>query len=490
MKCHRTCLLVILFFFACSQRLAVATEDEDSWIDPDAWGREEHLQNPNRNTNSVQTLDTESNSHCNRNNADSPGEDAVALVYYKKLIAHLFNSNSFKYNDLNGEYTRALIFTVLPVQLEQLKKLNDPRDLDAVVTEILSKAKSPTEADYYSQQNSKKKIGIPGLIWDIIKDFFQLLKHSEVQFLLGTISILLIGWYWHRKYKISIFVLIIGAVLCFGYFHTYIECNRKIEAERLLEVLAHQEQLNTEPRWYTPIVNLFSSSEQDSKRAKFEYLKKASRINLNFCRPDHVFLLYANDLFLKQLTFLIDETTEAIQTLRSNLSFPFNYLAVVLLVMLIGYIVKYTFKYILSPRAWADIWYAHQSGHNAPQHDALSGRTGTTHREDCLSGENLSMLLNAISGGSTSSAQITITHTTTAAALTQAKGVPSGVQEILTPIDNDGADTECDTSMSEPSESESKLSVPQEELKDSENKSDNKNEASKEYLVPAINDCK
>ncbi|XP_014092612.2 uncharacterized protein [Bactrocera oleae] len=347
------------------------------------------------------------------------------------------------HDDLTGEFTRSLILTALPAQLEQLKNLNDPRDLDVILSEILSKTRAPTKADL---DKDNVVTGVFALIWDIIKVLGHLLKVSEVQFLLGAAGLLLIGWYCHRMYRIGIITMIVGAVVCFGYFHTYLECNRKLEAERLLEMIARHEQLAAqEPMWYTPIVNLLTFSGKQTRDTKKEYIKKASQLNLNFCRPDHVFLLYANDLFLTQLTFLIDKCVETMEILRNSLSFPFNYIASAVLVFLIGYIVKLTFKYILSPRAWYGVWRQHEY---AMHRGALPASTGTAHHEDRISGDNLRILLNAISGA-TSSNQISISNTTATAALTQAAEQGSGVQELLAPLDNGSADTASESSTSE-----------------------------------------
>lgn len=87
---------------------------------------------------------------------------------------------------MTGESTRPLIFTALPAQLEKLKNLNDPRDLDSILTEILSKTRAPTKADYYNfdKDDVTSVMDIFALIWDIIKDLGQLLKASEVSSLL------------------------------------------------------------------------------------------------------------------------------------------------------------------------------------------------------------------------------------------------------------------------------------------------------------------
>ncbi|XP_017480831.1 PREDICTED: uncharacterized protein LOC108370086 isoform X2 [Rhagoletis zephyria] len=386
MEAHGLCFYIILFCIVSNRHAVLCTHEEDSWIEPDAWGREQSLRNSHQK-NDLENGESTSDSKCNVIIGSSHSTDTVTLMYYKRLIAYLFNNDSLK-----------------------------------------------------------------------------------VQFLLGAAGLVMIGWYCHRKYNIGIISMIIGAVICFGYFHTYLECNRKLEAERLLEMLArHEQQEPSEPSWYRSIVNFFTSSEQREKQAKKEYIKQSSQLNLGFCRPDHVFLMYANDLFLKQLGFLMDKCAETMEVLKDNLTFPFNYLASVLLVVLIGYIVKLTFKYILSPRAWAGVWQAPQIGIRTPHHNGLP--TGTAHHEDRLSGENLRMLLNAISGGTTTSNKITISNTTVTAPLTESPETTSGVQEILLSLENgSNADTASDeSSMSEAAAQKSKHNSPHKQVDETDN---------------------
>ncbi|XP_053947154.1 uncharacterized protein LOC128855929 [Anastrepha ludens] len=487
MEYHTWCVLAILFLIGSNRKVVLGTHEEDSWVEPDIWGREQH-QNNQHYENSLQNAESTSDSKCEMNIGSSQSGDAIALMYYKRLIAYLFNNDFFKHDEVSGKYIRALVLTALPAQLEQLKSLDDPRDLDNVLSEILTRARTATKDDIYMlYDDDKSSMNILGTIWHIVKYLAQLLKASEVQFLLGAASAVLFGWYCHRKYHIGIIAMIIGAVVCFGYFHTYLECNRKLEAEHLLEMLARHEQLMpSEPRWYSPIINFFTSSEQSRKQEKKEYIKKASQLNLNFCRPDHVFLMYANDLFLKQLGFLIDKSAETMEMLRDNLSFPFNYLAAVLLMFLIAYILKLTFKYILSPRAWAGLRQPGAIGSHAPQYSGLPSSSGTAHHEDRISGENLRMLLNAISGGATSN-QITISNTTATAALTQPPDLASGVQEILNSLENtSSADTGSESSSPVVPE-KSKQNSPQQQVATL----DNNNEHDKQLDVSADSDkCK
>lgn len=50
----------------------------------------------------------------------------------------------------------------------------------------------------------------------------------------------------------------------------------------------------------------------------FCYFRKSQQLKLRFCRPDHVFIMYVNDLFLKQLEFLIEKCTATVSKLTSK----------------------------------------------------------------------------------------------------------------------------------------------------------------------------
>lgn len=49
------------------------------------------------------------------------------------------------------------------------------------------------------------------------------------------------------------------------------------------------------------------------------YYRKSSKLNLPFCRPDHVFIMYTSDIFLKQIEMLLEKTTQTLSSLSSKL---------------------------------------------------------------------------------------------------------------------------------------------------------------------------
>ncbi|XP_030370667.1 uncharacterized protein LOC115621221 isoform X2 [Scaptodrosophila lebanonensis] len=295
---------------------------------------------------------------CSQCPAPSVGttEDALALTYFRKFVNLLLNRKRLHYNEASATYKRSLLFTLLPAQLAELEATHDVRDLDVLLTKIMENVQAaPLFAGEEGCDYAHQGHGVRGLVVDIFKDFLQLLKISEVQFTLFVLLAIVAGWIVQRRFRLRGLTVVIGGIALFGYFHTYLECNRKLEIEQMIDVLEKNNQPtldNADQSWFARLRNQFVSSGTIEEQQK-QQLRKSSKINLAYCRPDHVLLMYLNDLFLKQLEMFLEKVMHTLSNLRSGLSFPYNYVALVSLVALVGYIVKLTFKYILSPKAWA-----------------------------------------------------------------------------------------------------------------------------------------
>jgi len=72
-----------------------------------------------------------------------------------------------------------LLFSLLPTQLEELEKVQDPRDMDILLTKILEAAE---EAPLFEGRSgcSYAQQGVFSLLVDILKDFVALSKTTEV----------------------------------------------------------------------------------------------------------------------------------------------------------------------------------------------------------------------------------------------------------------------------------------------------------------------
>lgn len=53
----------------------------------------------------------------------------------------------------------------------------------------------------------------------------------------------------------------------------------------------------------------------------FSVFRKSSKFNLAYCRPDQVFLMYTNDLFLNQLEILLERVSQSMTKLSCKSPF-------------------------------------------------------------------------------------------------------------------------------------------------------------------------
>ncbi|KAH8407011.1 hypothetical protein KR222_003927 [Zaprionus bogoriensis] len=406
-----SCLLLLLHNVCC---------DEDSWVEPHAWSEfstESYLPGGGFPEESCQCLAPTGKSLASV-------EDQVALTYFKKFVNALFSSKKLQYGKTAQHFRRSLLFTLQPSQLSELEAIQDVRDLDILLTKILDQAKdlplyAPDGSDYaYTHQG----MGVRALVTDIFKDLRQLLHASEVKFMLTVLLAITTGWLVRKRYRLPVIVIILGGFFIYGYFHTYLECNRKLEADSLMEVMVNDDNSRvSEKSWFYRVFGFLSTESTETKLK--QKILKSSKLNLPFCRPDHVFIMYTSDIFLKQIEMLLEKTTHSLSSLSTGLSFPYNLLAPFALVMMIGYILKLTFKYVISPKAWMGFWQRRSSAPSTGHQEAISaGDSGG----DRLSGDNLKMLLNVISASNITQSQQQQTPQQLAV---------SGVQELLEPLE-------------------------------------------------------
>ncbi|KAH8243135.1 hypothetical protein KR032_004741 [Drosophila birchii] len=397
-----SCFLVIINSVCCQSGGGGGSVGEENWVDPHpAW--------------SDFAMDLECKCPAVER---SPAaiEDALALTYFRKFANLLFQRKRLQLDTATNVYKRSLLFSVLPSQLDELESVHDARDLDVVLTKILESAQAaPLFNGEHGCSYAHKGTGVFALITDIFKDFVALAKISEVQFLLFVAFSITLGYIVRRRYRYGIFTIFFGGVFLFGYLHTYVECNRKLEADAMLEVInTNQEpEWNAEMSWFSRLKNYVSRTSPEDKQK--EMIRKSSRLNLPYCRPDEVFLMYTNDLFLKQLEVLLERVSNTMTKLTSGLSFPYNLIAPLFLVALVGYIIKLTFKYVLSPKAWGSLI------HNRPAAPVAHPIGANEPARDCISGENLKILLNVMN------------VTTVQQQTQQPQALPSvsGVQELM-----------------------------------------------------------
>ncbi|KAH8382996.1 hypothetical protein KR009_006186 [Drosophila setifemur] len=371
---------------------SVCCQSEEGWVDPhQSWS-----------DLAMGFDDPQGSCQCPALPERSPAEieDGLAMIYFKKFANLLFQRKRLQYNAKSALYKRSMLFSLLESQLEELEHVRDPRDLDVLLTKILENAE-PAPLFKGESGCSYAQQGGLALVLDIFYGVSATVQNSEIQFLLFVVFAILLGYVVHKRFGFRVITIIAGSFFLCGYLFTYLECNRKLEVESMLEVInSHQEQESyAEMSWFARIKSYaYGKLPQLTQK---EVLRKSSKINLTYCLPDRVFLMYINDLFLHQLEQLMEKVAHTMSRLTSNLGFPYNLIAPLFLVILVGYIIKLTFKYLLSPKAWAPIIHARSAPAVDPQH--LAPQQSISANEfagDVLSGENLKMLLNVMTATS------------------------------------------------------------------------------------------
>ncbi|TMW51614.1 hypothetical protein DOY81_003264 [Sarcophaga bullata] len=393
-------LIILASFIACASGDEY-DNGEDSWMDPDAWTRD-YL-----SSNSLPSLlgkcckcseDTAASAKDEKSDAgvQKSAEDVATIIYLKKLITMLFNRKYLKYESKLQLYERTLTFTLYSSQLEKLEQLNDPRDLDNILTSIFENVRVPNKyCDGQRLHTEDESSDFISSMFQLLYKVLQLTKMSEIRFLLVVTAVILIIYVINNRLNVGFLTLICGSIFIYGYLHTYLECNREMEINEMFELSKQskgEQEINKGSRFINFVKGFFSSGE--TQDLEYQQLKNSAKLSLGVCRPDHVFIMYFNDIFLKYLQVLLEQCSATLTTLNGSLSFPYNIISGVLLICIICYILKLTFKYILSPSAW----FVHKNP-NGPQITHLPN-TQSSYNEDRISGENLKLLLNAINAPS------------------------------------------------------------------------------------------
>uniref|UniRef100_B3P4Q1 GG17323 n=1 Tax=Drosophila erecta TaxID=7220 RepID=B3P4Q1_DROER len=192
-------------------------------------------------------------------------EDAVALTYFKKFVNQLFQRKHLRYDAQSAVHKRALIFSMLPSQLDELEKVQDARDMDILLTKILESAE---EGPLFNKRFGYSYVpsGFFSLSMDIFKDVIELTKTTE-----------------------------------------------ELDIDRMIEIAKHH--LESEKSWFSRVGSYIFQATPNNK--KIEMLKQSSKRHTSICMPDEVLLLYMNNLFIKQLEIAIEKVSEIMTKLSS-----------------------------------------------------------------------------------------------------------------------------------------------------------------------------
>ncbi|KAI9584421.1 uncharacterized protein LOC119634783 isoform X1 [Glossina fuscipes] len=391
-----------------------ASNDNGNWVGHDAWSKK----------------GMSDHSSCTNNNAKSStsnSDDIACLLYFKKLIALVFARQQFTYNSLLKHYERGMHIRIGQSQLELLEKSKDCRDLDKIITQLFEKNYI---SSYCGRQFETNECSyFRKLIIKSFRDLGVILKNFEVRFLLIFLLIMICGWFVSRRWKVGYFCLIFAGIFLYGFLHTYLECNREIEVNNALEYMERQQKRMGANSWMTWVKSWFISQDY-AYEERVENLKKSSQLNLSFCRPDHVLVRYINDLFMKYIEGLLDKSVLSLRTLLKVMPFPYNLLVAPMFLYVLVYLLKLTFKYILSPSVSKSL-----SGSN---------QTSNQIQQDRISGENLKILLSICSRHTKSD----IKASKTVYAQTDAVSGVQEIRELIETVDEIEEENYANTSMS------------------------------------------
>lgn len=355
-----------------TQFLLIACEggqdDGSAWVAPDAWSRATK-DNPPAVVRTPSP--TKSTSHGQAGKAEKDFE--LAKLYYAKLLRFIFLRKRMRHDPFTDSYSRPIIFRVSAKQLEVLENSNDPRDWDNILSEILPNSELP-------EQTFKNEIieDIVTLLRGLLMDAF---VSTEIRFALLFLLFLLAIIYLKNRYKYGVIAIILVGAFSLGLINAYYECNKELEISRFVEGLSQEED---------PCANIEQSSfswfifrQTNTKAQCVEYLKKKHTFQLPYCRPDVVILQYFNGIFFDQMFVFAEKSSDIFRLCFDKLSFPYNYIAILVFGFSLPQFVKLIFKYIVAPLIWAQ-W----------NHPKSSGKQTTT--GDQLSGENLKLFLEGM----------------------------------------------------------------------------------------------
>ncbi|XP_055903510.1 uncharacterized protein LOC129939502 [Eupeodes corollae] len=356
--------------------------NDDVWLEPNAW----EIHSPSLNTCPVcETIP----------NIDA--ENSITTMYYRGMVSHLFNRNTLKVNPKTGHLERTITLTLTTAQLKIIENSSDIRDFNTAVMAVLKGAKEPIKEQLTtSQTNNESSFGLRQIcefIFSIMVYVFKLFSNiivhsSETRFVMVVCAVVMAIWFVHRRYNKNLIFLIIASLIIFGYIISYIDCNRKLEAESVIEFIKETEP--DKPRFFSKLLGTFF--DQSEKDKKINRIINQSKVKLPFCRPDEVAIMYFNNMFFSQLQVTVEKIIESMEKIRNTVPFPFNYMGMIALPFLFVSILPLLFQNIFNPSSWYKVLRDPKPNHCNT--DEMGNNNA--HHGDRLTGKNLEILLKVL----------------------------------------------------------------------------------------------
>ncbi|XP_055849845.1 uncharacterized protein LOC129914556 [Episyrphus balteatus] len=356
---------------------------DSSWLEPNAW----ELHSPSVSTEVCPVCDIPAGSSL----------DSITAVFYKEMITQLFKRDQFKENPKTSHLERTLLLSLTPAQLKILENASDIRDVNAIVMLALARAKDIEEVKPPTTNNKNDESSLWFLMviakyiyygFAQIGTIFMFVYHSgsEGRFLISVGTVLISIWFIHRRYNKSLILVFLGAFILFGYFCTYVECNRKLEKEEYIQFIRETEP--EEPNFFTKNFGRFF--KLSAREEKIQKIENQSKLKLPFCRPDHVAIMYFNEMFFNQLQVIVEKIADSMTVIQNKVPFPYNYLGMIAFPFLFLTILPLLFQNILNPVSWFKIFQGSTSEQEKRNNNNSSAEG------DRLSGENLKIVLDAL----------------------------------------------------------------------------------------------
>ncbi|GAB0088378.1 hypothetical protein DMENIID0001_027830 [Sergentomyia squamirostris] len=353
----------------------------EDWVKPREWEEVPHV-----SRNVVDSVIAEEN--CPRDET---------YIFYKKLVNFLFDSRRLNTNGESHKITRILRLEMTPELLEKLREAQSARDIDSIIFEIVEMSRE-------SRIQEMREIVFS--IADTLSMYISEVNASDTIFFLSlTLMTLLFVWIVSRQMRRNIILVFILTILSISYFLTYLDCNRKLEIKKLMELNKADEKnpcqiKNSVFRWWQ------SYSEDDC----FKHLTSSYGSQRSICRPTEVFIQFFSHLAITQFITFVQESHVALRDIVSNYSWQ-EKLVVLPIIIIFTYLVlstvlKYSFKYMM-PTILTKISDHGESrnsqnnmGMNINSHIASGFSQGESDKL-ILSGESVSKLLHLLTQKST-----------------------------------------------------------------------------------------
>ncbi|XP_059610058.1 uncharacterized protein LOC132257238 [Phlebotomus argentipes] len=376
---HGFGLLLIIISCAAFQDDVIIPED---WVEPHAWA-------------SVQKVSGTRNKDATKDATDKPEPREScpvdeSLVFYRRLVNFLFDTSKLRKSPDGDQMFRSLHLLVTPKILEKLKEARTARDLDSVVFEVIELSR-----DGKLQQAKEIVMSYVEIFTFYLNEIY---NSDTLLFITLAMTTLSFVWFVSRRMQRNIVLVFILTIVAISYLLMYMDCNRRLEIKKLLQLNRENEG---NPCEVTSSWSLWSSRSSYSEDECMKHLLKKFGPQRSICGPTEVLLEFFSHITMEQFSTFVYKAATSFKEISANYSITENILLLPLILFFTTFmlitIFKYVFKYVV-PTVVTNL-NDHgvdqtQKSQNVPQIDSGSDRL-------VLSGQSVEKLLNLLRQNST-----------------------------------------------------------------------------------------